>query len=558
MQTVSEIQSLRLDPRLSGFGELQEACSEADRLVAAYRWKAPLGPRFPLIACLIGGTGTGKSTLFNSLAGKRISDVGMRRPCTLKAVLLAHEQYVSIIEDSPYLDDRMRTTLAIVTHRQPELSPLVLVDTPDFDSVETSNRIIFENFFVISDIVIYVTSQEKYADHCGWEMLMQAIRWGKKTICVMNKVTSDAAYSDFHDNVLKLDQGIMPVRVEKLDRAIECIQGLRDRPPFAEILQHAAEDSDVARTRELTALYSRTTRTLEGLEGTIERHAERIASVNFKITQILSSVSREMDSSLDAVVTTDVEVQIRERLRTLLRKYDILFVPRMMVRNALRKLIHSVADAVGMGDDSEDREDRDHDIRAEDLHKARSAAKLEPLDAAVAKLNLQIAEILSSDSGLEDLRLTARQDVTRWDPAEIHSLYEEAFPGVEHLLETEFNQFREGLSLADEMKLYGSYTVWALFLITAEIIVGGGFTLFDAVLNTVIVPFIPKWLLNVKVVDLLREIGERVDREHRNALHGIVENQAELYKTAFSKMIPDHEQIDHLRRLRLNLRPPTG
>jgi hypothetical protein len=230
----------------------------------------------------------------------------------------------------------------------------------------------------------------------------------------------------------------------------------------------------------------------------------------------------------------------------------------MMVRNTLRKLIHSVADMAGMGDHSQDGEDRGHQIRAEDLQKARSAARLEPLDTAVAKLNLQIAEILSSDTALEDLRQAARDDTVRWDPAKIHSLYEEAFPGVEHLLETEFNRFREGLSRADEMKLYGSYTVWALFLITAEIIVGGGFTLFDAVLNTVIVPFIPKWLLNVKVVDLLREIGERVDKEHRNTLHQILENQAELYTSSFTKMVPDHEQRDHLRRLRLRLRPPTG
>ncbi len=555
MHTVHEIQSLRFDPRVSDFHLFQRLCREADRLVTAYRWKTRLGPEFPLIACLIGGTGTGKSTLFNSLAGEKISDVGMRRPCTLKAVILAHEQFVTRIENSPYSEEGTDTQLIVVAHLRPELSPLILVDTPDFDSVETSNRMIFESFFVICDIVIFVTSQEKYADHSGWETLLQAIRWGKKTICVMNKVTSDTAYVDFHDNVLKLDQGIRPVRVEKVDHTIEYIPGLRDRAPFAEIFEHAEEDSlsTRTRTRELEALHSQTIRTLENLEGTIERHAERIALVNFKIGQALFDISSEMENDLDAIVTRDIEGQIRERLRTLLRKYDILFVPRMMVRNTLRKLFYSAVDLVGMGEHSRDGDDRDYQTRAEDLQKARSAAKLGPLDTAVAKLNLQIAQILSSDSGLEDLRQAARDDVARWDPAKIHSLYEDAFPGVEHLLETEFNRFREGLSRADEMKLYGSYTVWALFLITAEIIVGGGFTLFDAVLNTVIVPFIPKWLLNVKVVDLLREIAERVDREHRHTLHKILENQAGLYTTSFSKMIPDEKQRDQLRSLRVSL-----
>ncbi len=558
MHTISEIQSLRFDPRLNDFRLLQELCSEADRLVRAYRWKVQLESQFPLIACFIGGTGTGKSTLFNSLAGAKIGDVGMRRPCTVKAVLLVHEQFIPEIEASPYFDDVPESSLTVVAHRQSELSPLILVDTPDFDSVEVSNRLIFESIFVICDVVIYVTSQEKYADHCGWETLLQAIARGKKTICVINKVTSDSAYNDFRDNVLELDRDMRPVRVEKLDHAPECIEGLRDRPPFAEILQLGARDSLAAQTRvrELKALHGRTLRTLESLEEGVEEQAVRMASVNSRIGRVLSDVSREMESSLDAIVTTDIEVRIRERLKTLLRKYDILFVPRMMVRNTLRKAFHSVVEIVGMRNSSRNGEDGDFHIRSEDLHKARSAARLEPLHTAVAKLNLQIAQILSSDSGLEDLRQAASDDVVRWDPSKINSLYEEAFPGVEHLLEDEFNRFREGLSRSDEMKLYGSYTVWALFLITAEIIVGGGFTLFDAVLNTVIVPFIPKWLLNVKILDLLREIGERVDREHRGTLQEILEGQADQYVTLFSAMVPDSERTDLLRRLRVNLPSP--
>ncbi|MDQ7784454.1 MAG: GTPase [Desulfomonilaceae bacterium] len=555
MPTVSEIRSLRFDPRMTDFRLLQGLCTEADRLVEAYRWKVGLGPGSPLIACLIGGTGTGKSTLFNSLAGKKISEVGMRRPCTLKAVLLVHEQFVQGIQGSPYLDDGTRNSVTVVSHQRLDLSPLVLVDTPDFDSVEAANRQIFESFFVVSDLVIYVTSQEKYADRDGWEKLVRAIQWGKKTICVMNKVTSDVAYRDFEVNVLKLDRTIRPVRVEKVDHATECIPGLRDRAPFSDLFGHEVQDSTAAqtRTRELEALRTHAAGTLERLEETIGKHAERTASVNVKIERILSDITREMEKGLDAVVTQDIEIQIRDRLKTLLRKYDILFVPRMMVRNTILRVFHSVADMVGLGNGPQTPEDRGRQIRAEDLRAARSAAKLEPLQTAVAKLNLQIAQILSTDPGLDDFRRVARDDVVRWEPGKVQALYDEAFPGVEHLLEAEFNRFREGLSRTDEMKLYGSYTVWALFLITAEIIVGGGFTLFDAMLNTVIVPFIPKWLLNVKVVDLLREIGERVDRAHRDALHGILTSQADLYRTSFSNMVPTGEQTDRLRRLRLDM-----
>ena len=52
-----------------------------------------------------------------------------------------------------------------------------------------------------------------------------------------------------------------------------------------------------------------------------------------------------MEAQLDAIVSDDMEVQIRNRLQRLLRKYDILLVPRMMVRNAVRSLFSAVAES---------------------------------------------------------------------------------------------------------------------------------------------------------------------------------------------------------------------
>ena len=75
----------------------------------------------------------------------------------------------------------------------------------------------------------------------------------------------------------------------------------------------------------------------------------------------------------------------------------------------------------------------------------------------------------------------------------------------------------------------------------------------DAILNSVIVPFIPKWLLNLKVLDVLREIGERVDREHRNTLRGILQEQAELYMEQFSRLVPGDAVLEKLRSLEENL-----
>jgi hypothetical protein len=546
--------SLSFDKRLAVQPILEEKRSETKRLIAALFWKSELDSDFPPVVCLVGGTGTGKSTLFNSLSDCKISDVGFRRPSTLQAVILVSQSFVGQLRAAPFLRPDGESHAMVFPHENPGLGELVLVDTPDFDSVELSNRAIAGDFFIISDILVFITSQEKYADLAGHEMQTRARKWGKKAIFVMNKAISDTAYNDFKSLIRALGYEAEPIRIERLEPSPDLIPGLRNRPAFAELLAEASGRSGkTIRKEELGRLRERTLASLNDLTSSLEFQVQRVATVNSEIRRILEEVSRGMEAQLDAIVSDDMEVQIRNRLQRLLRKYDILFVPRMMVRNAVKSLFSAVAEIFVSRNVGAMSQDDERDIRTEDFEAAKAVARLQPLEWATARLNLAIAEMLSSNPALEDLCQVALTDVPRWSREEIRARYDAAFPGMEHLLEAEFNRFRDGLSRTDELKLYGSYTVWALFLITAEIVVGGGFTLLDALLNTVIVPFIPKWLLNLKVLDVLREIGERVDREHRNTLRGILQKQAELYAEQFSRLVPGDAVLQDLRSLEGNL-----
>ncbi len=70
MIEVPEIANLNFDQRLSWSSTLAWKRDEAQRVVAAFLWKISLPPDFPPVYCLIGGTGTGKSTIFNSVVVK--------------------------------------------------------------------------------------------------------------------------------------------------------------------------------------------------------------------------------------------------------------------------------------------------------------------------------------------------------------------------------------------------------------------------------------------------------------------------------------------------------
>lgn len=120
-----------------------------------------------LVVMLMGGTGVGKSTLLNALAGGPIAQASFQRPTTRDPVVYYHE---SIRTDR--FDPALRMC-RLVAHNRPELLQKVIVDTPDLDSNDLANRDRLREVMPVADIVLYVGSQEKYHDQLGWEMFLE-------------------------------------------------------------------------------------------------------------------------------------------------------------------------------------------------------------------------------------------------------------------------------------------------------------------------------------------------------------------------------------------------
>lgn len=135
---------------------------------------ALLGPH--TVVALAGATGSGKSSLFNRLAGAEIAAVGVRRPTTSTA-----QACVWGAEDPEPLLDWVgvprRHRLGGPTggaadgagssgqgSRRGPLDGLVLLDLPDHDSVESSHRIEVDRLVAVVDLMVWVLDPQKYAD----------------------------------------------------------------------------------------------------------------------------------------------------------------------------------------------------------------------------------------------------------------------------------------------------------------------------------------------------------------------------------------------------------
>src|SRR6516162_5812159 len=133
-----------------------------------------------LVIMLMGGTGVGKSTLLNALAGGAIAQASFARPTTRDPVVYFHESV-----QTQRLDPALQHC-RLAQHDRHTLEQKVLVDTPDLDSNDLANREKLHALLPVADVVLYVGSQEKYHDRLGWELFLNQ-RQRRAFAFVLNK-----------------------------------------------------------------------------------------------------------------------------------------------------------------------------------------------------------------------------------------------------------------------------------------------------------------------------------------------------------------------------------
>ena len=136
----------------------EELLTEGANLLSKVRTRRAEGMEHTVVA-FAGSTGSGKSSLLNAVVGEDLAPVAARRPTTSRALAVTGAPAEGLTR---WLGvDQTVTTANLPASTD---SQLVLVDLPDIDSAEYSNREIAQHILMRADLIVWVADPQKYAD----------------------------------------------------------------------------------------------------------------------------------------------------------------------------------------------------------------------------------------------------------------------------------------------------------------------------------------------------------------------------------------------------------
>ncbi len=311
--------------------------------VAVARWRADAAAlRFhlrdagerPRVIAILGGTGTGKSTLVNRLLNSNLSAASFRRTYTAGAVAIAHgpgsipSEWLGVphevlgADDLPARGEADR--LMIVPAEQELTKHVTLIDTPDLDGDQPAHHLQADRAFRWAQGVVFLVTPEKYQMTELLPYYRLAARYAIPSLFVMNKAEEPAVVSDYAMQ-LRTHAGVNHASVN----------GATAVPVYAVPRDDAAyepePDANLGSLRRAIAAMPDPTTTARA-EGLVNRTADVIGRLQDQVVAPLRDARREADrliASLHAMEapTTGVDVNpITRQLQRRLQQRSILYL----------------------------------------------------------------------------------------------------------------------------------------------------------------------------------------------------------------------------------------
>jgi GTPase SAR1 family protein len=194
----------------------------ADALAASFHITRT--PKSTPLVAILGGTGTGKSTLVNRLLTETVTAASFRRTLTAGCVAVARS-----FDDVPKnwlgaervtsVETPTRGTPDTLTVVAPASTDVVLVDTPDLDGDHPAHHAQADRAFRWATAIVFVVTPEKYQMTELLPYYRLAKRYALPTAFVLNKSEERAVVEDYRELLASRDWPDAPLFVVPRDDA---------------------------------------------------------------------------------------------------------------------------------------------------------------------------------------------------------------------------------------------------------------------------------------------------------------------------------------------------
>ena len=257
----------------------------------------------PLLTVVGGSTGAGKSTLVNSVVGRRVTQPGVLRPTTRSPVLVFHPEDSDWFDDARILPDLARTTAASTDPRalqlvaEPALPPgLAVLDAPDIDSVEQRNRLLASQLLAAADLWLFVTTAARYADQVPWDFLHAAADRSTAVAIVLDRIPPGATEEVAgHLRSMLDERGLQQARLFTVEESPVGADGLLAPDAVSDVRQWLE-----ALAADASARGAVVRQTLEGAVRSLVRRSQEVAVGHRAQVELVARLRADVDQAYAA------------------------------------------------------------------------------------------------------------------------------------------------------------------------------------------------------------------------------------------------------------------
>jgi len=502
----------------------QDALAELRQRLGNIRRRLRDGPDAPLRVAFFGPTGAGKSKLFGSLIGNNFSGSGFKRPFTRNSFYYVHNDWKPLV-----------AALAgeVALHEVDRWRNVILIDTPDFDSVETNNRDEAERVFLECDGFLFVTDALKYADASTWEYLDKICAAEKPFAIVLNKVNSPTVPESFRERfdhrhgqgekTIDYPQVVVPeFRIDDatpIDPQHESMVALQDTAT-------SLVASDASRQQAISELLRRDCNNFcasaETLRQRLIENRLQVEDARTALRQRTEAAQRRLDTRLTSGLEPAVREDVYQDVLRRLEKIDVLSYPRKLMAmpiNGIRSLVGSWLSQPQPEPQNEEPAFADP-ISSETFHL---------LESEMIAYADQSRNDICRRPGLENLidRETFKQ--LRFDHEELQQMYIEHHEAFSAWVANHAEETASQITGENKTKFVLSQVLFNTVLISSQVAIGGAFSFLDLGATGVISPMVAKGISMAIGSEKVKEFEKQAHAEHQRSLAALLERGRERF-----------------------------